>query len=139
MSEQNFGHAMKHTPPQRLLPVLQVLKRVYLFWFDCYGKLPKTHRYSLGKRIDDLFVETIEMIFTATFLKPEEKLPYVKIAIRKCDGIKFFLLILFETNSLEQKRYIALSEPLAEIGRMLGGWHGQLTKQNSPIKMTREK
>jgi len=63
----------------------------------------------------------------------------VKVAIRKCDAIKFLLLILFETNSLEQKRYITLSESLDEIGRMLGGWHGQLTKQNSPDKNTGEK
>lgn len=127
-------------PPLNYPPVLQMLKRAYVFWVVCYEKLPKTHRYSLGKRVDDLFVETIEMVFTATFLKPEEKLPYVKVAIRKCDAIKFFLLILFETDSLEQKRFIALSEPLSEIGNMLGGWHGQLlTKQNSPNKNTGEK
>ena len=126
------------------MPVLQVLKRTYLYWFECYNKLPKTHRYSIGKRIDDLFVEAIEMIFTATFLKQEEKLPYVKVAIRKCDAIKFFMLILFETNSLEQNTYIALSEPLNEVGKMLGGWYGQLTKsvsqkQNSPNETSGEK
>lgn len=130
-------------PPQRLLPVLQILKRTYLFWFECYEKLPKTTKYSIGQRVDTLFVETIEMIFTAAFLKPEEKLPYVKVAIRKCDAIKFFLLIIFETNTMEQNKFIALSEPLAEVGRMLGGWHGQLTKhpqkQNSPNNAVGEK
>jgi len=114
-----------------------------LFWVDCYNKLPKTHRYSIGKRIDDLFVVAIEMIFTATFLKQEEKLPYVKVAIRKCDAIKFFILILFETNSLEQNTFIALSAPLTEVGKMLGGWHGQLAKpaqkQNSPNETSGEK
>jgi hypothetical protein len=80
------------------------------------------------------------MIFTAAFLKPEEKLPYVKTAVRKCDAIKFFLLLLFESNSLEQQKYLALSEPLDEVGRMLGGWYGQLiTKQNSPNKQLGEK
>lgn len=118
--------------------MLQVLKRSYIFWFNCYDKLPKVHRYSLGKRIDNLFVEAIEMIFTATFLKQDEKLPYVKVAIRKCDAIKFFLLILFETDSLKQNSYIMLSESLDEVGRMLGGWHGSLVKpeqkQNSTEK-----
>ena len=79
------------------------------------------------------------MIFTATFLKLEEKIPYVKVAIQKCDAIKFFLLLLFESDSLEQKKYISLSEPLDEVGRMLGGWHGQLVKQNSPVKTSGEK
>jgi len=120
---------------------LQVIKRIYLFWFECYGKLPKTAKYSLGQKIDTLFVELIEMIFTAAFLKPEEKLPYVKVAIRKCDAIKFFLLILFETHTMEQNRYLSLSEPMIEVSKMLGGWHGQLTKskQNSPNRFAGEK
>ena len=32
------------------------------------------------------------------------------------------------------KKYISLSVQLDEIGKMLGGWNGQLTKQNSPKK-----
>ena len=38
------------------------------------------------------------------------------------------------TKSLDDKKYIALSVKLDEAGRMLGGWNGQLTKQNSPKK-----
>jgi hypothetical protein len=96
--------------------------------------LPKTHRYSLGQRIDTLFIETIESVSVASFLVREEKLPYVKVAIRKMDAAKILLMILWETKSLDDKKYIALSEPLDEIGKMLGGWIGQLIKQNSPMK-----
>jgi len=39
---------------------------------------------------------------------------------------------LWETKSLDNKKYIALSEELNEVGRMLGGWYGQLKKQTSP-------
>jgi hypothetical protein len=48
-------------------------------------------------------------------------------------------MILWETKSLDNKKYIALSGPLDEIGRMLGGWNGQLTKQNSPAARPGEK
>ncbi len=64
----------------------------------------------------------------------EEKLPYVRLAIRKVDTLKIFLMILWETKSLDNKKYIALSLKIDEIGRMLGGWNGQLQKQNSPNK-----
>ncbi|QQR78370.1 MAG: four helix bundle protein [Candidatus Moraniibacteriota bacterium] len=94
--------------------------------------LPKTHRHSLGSRIDDLFVETIEGIATAAFLSPVEKLPYVKYGVRKLDTLKILLMILWETKSLDDKKYIALSERLNEIGRMLGGWQGQLQKKTLP-------
>lgn len=55
----------------------------------------------------------------------------MRLAIRKLDTLKILLLILWETKSLDTKKYAALSIPLEEIGRMLGGWNGQLVKQNS--------
>lgn len=131
-------HTSKNTPP-RLLPVLQKLKEAYILWFDSYRILPKTHRYSLGKRIDDLFVASIEAVSQAGFLSSEKKLPYVQYAIRKVDTIKVFLMILWETKSLDDKKYLALSLRLDEIGRMLGGWSGQIVKQNSPDRQSGEK
>ncbi len=131
-----------HTPkvtPQSLLPVLERIKSAYMQWFQYLGILPKIHRYSLGLKIDTLFVEIIEAVAVATFLSREEKLPYVRIAIRKVDTIKVLLLILWETKSLDNKKYIALSLKLDEVGKMLGGWSGQLTKQNSPNAKSREK
>lgn len=78
-----------------------------------------------------MFIEAIEAIVSATFLSKSEKQPWVRLAIRKLDTLKVLLLILWETKSLDTKKYAALSLPLEEIGKMLGGWNGQLTKQNS--------
>jgi hypothetical protein len=114
------------------LPVLQKLKEAYLFWYQNYSILPKTHRYSLGEKIDKLFIDAIEATITANFLSPKEKILYVRLATRKLDALKIFLMILWETRSFDNKKYIALSEKLNETGKMLGGWSGQLQKQNSP-------
>lgn len=72
------------------------------------------------------------MISAAAFLPKHEKLPYLRTAIRKCDAIKLLLLVLWESKSLDTKKYAALSVPMDEIGRMLGGWQGQLTKNSTP-------
>jgi len=69
---------------------------------------------------------------TASFLPRQDKLPYVRLAIIKVDTLKILLMILWETKSLDNKKYIALSAKIEEIGKMIGGWHGQLQKQNSP-------
>ncbi len=108
-------------------------------WFEYYQTLPKIHRYTLGSRIDNLLVEMIEAISVASFTPRQEKLPSVRFAIRKGDTAKVLLLILWETKSLDNKKYIALSEKIEEIGKMLGGWHGQLVKQNSPNQTVGEK
>ena len=93
----------------------------------------------MGQKVDSLFTDTIEAIAQASFLVKEEKTPYVRLAIRKVDTLKVFLLILWETKSLDNKKYVALSNPLDEIGKMLGGWLGQLDKQNSLNLKSREK
>jgi hypothetical protein len=126
----------EHDPTKRfhseLLPLLQRTKTLYLLWFGYYQTLPKPHRHTLGQRIDTLFIEMIEAISAAAFLMREQKLPYVRLAIRKQDTLKLLLMILWEANSLDTTKYVALSAPLEEIGKMLGGWNGQLQKQNSP-------
>jgi hypothetical protein len=104
-------------------------------WYEYYHTLPKLHRYTLGSKIDTLFVESMEMIAVASFLPRGEKTPYVRAGIRKIDVLKILLMILWETKSLDNKKYITLSLKIDEVGKMLGGWNGQLQKQNSPIKM----
>lgn len=119
-------------PPPRLLPVLERAKTAYILWYSYYQTLPKTHRYTLGSRIDALFVDVIEAMTAASFLARGEKQPLVRLAIRKLDTLKVFLMVLWETKSLDHKKYAALSAPLDEIGKMLGGWNGQLAKENAP-------
>jgi hypothetical protein len=104
------------------------VKSAYLLWFGYYQTIPKTHRHTIGQRIDNIFIEIIEAIATASFLGRNEKLPYVKRAIQKTDTQKILLMILWETKSLNNKEYIVLSVKVDEIGKMLGGWNGQLSK-----------
>ena len=131
-------HTTNVTPPLRLLPLLEKIKAVYVLWYGYYQTIPKVHRYSLGQRVDTLFVEIIEATAIAAYLPKLEKIPYVRIAIRKLDTVKILLLIMWEVESLQDKQYIVLSKPLDEIGRMFGGWAGQLAK-NSPANRAREK
>ena len=116
------------------MPVLEKIKHAYGLWHCYHELLPKTQKYSLGNRIDKLFIESIEATVTAAFLPPTEKLPWVRLALRKTDTKQVLLQILWETKSLEEKHYITIATELVDIGRDLGGWNGQLTKQNSPIK-----
>lgn len=125
------------TPPrsnlqEKLLPILQKIKSVYIFWYTIYHTVPKTHRYTLAIKIDNLSIEIIEMVSSASFVKKEDKIPYLRTAIRKSDTLKVLLLVLWETRSIDTKKYELLSMPIDEIGRMLGGWLGQTEKQNSP-------
>lgn len=131
LARREHPHTHTHTG---ILPVLGKVKDAYVLWHSYGSDLPKSQRNSFGYRIDSLFVEVIEAIAAASFLSPQEKHPYVRLSIRKLDALKVLFMILWEAKSLDDKKYIALSVKLDEIGRNLGGWSGQLTKQNSPAK-----
>lgn len=119
--------------------MLGKLISAYKLWHEYLPHFPKTARYTLGEKIDTLFVDAVEVISIATFLTKDEKSPFVRKAIVKLDTLKIFLKIAWEINALETKKYITLSEALYEPGRMLGGWHNQLIKQNSPDIKPKEK
>ena len=113
---------------------MEKIKSVYLLWHNIHIILPQSNRYTLGNRIDKLFIEIIEATATASFLNKEERIPYVRVSMRKLDTLKIMLMVLWETKSISDKKYVALSVPLDEVGKMLGGWYNHLIKQNSPTK-----
>ncbi|MDO8579789.1 MAG: four helix bundle protein [bacterium] len=104
----------------------------YKLWHEYIVTFSKTSRYTLGETIDKYFLQTIENILIASFLQIREKQPFIKKAIVSLDALKFFLFMAWETETIDDKKYIALSEPLSLAGKMLGGWYGQIVKQNSP-------
>lgn len=132
MSELNSMHTAKRTPPPRLLPVLERAKRAYCLWSEYHLSFPKSKRYTLGERIDNLFVDVIEAMASASFLPKGDKEPHIRFAIRKLDTLKIFLMVAWETKALDTKKYGALSEIVEEIGKQLGGWYGQLKREAAP-------
>lgn len=109
---------------------------IYRTWHEYIRHFPKDFRYSLGTKIDSLFLEVIEAIFMASILIKGQKLPHIQKASIKLDMLKFFLQVAWESKAIDSKRYITFSSQLAEIGRMLGGWQKQIIniEKGNPAK-----
>lgn len=120
------------TYPQANLPILQKLTQAYKLWQNYVRNFPKDLRYTLGGKIDSLFIETTEAIFSASYSVREQKLPHLRQASLKLDLLKFFLQLAWECKALDNKKFVNLSEHLAEIGRMLGGWQKQILAKRNP-------
>jgi len=95
---------------------------IYKLWHEFLPHFPKSSRYTLGQKIDSLFLEVIENTIKAGYSSKIEKEIFLKRASVKLDLLKFFLQVAWEIKSLDNKRYIRLSEKLDEVGKMLGGW-----------------
>ncbi|MBU3895869.1 four helix bundle protein [Patescibacteria group bacterium] len=126
MAQLNFhsqnNYSSKPPPSHFSLSIIQKLTQVYKLWHGYLPDFPKDSRYTLGAKVDSLFLGVIEEIIKASSSDKTEKLIFLKTASVKLDLLKFFLQITWEIESLDNKKYIRLSEKLGEIGKMLGGW-----------------
>ena len=76
----------------------------------------------MGARVDNLFTDCLELSLYAGYTEKKEKLIVIKKLSVKFDALKFFLKLLWEIRALDNKKFTSISVPLAEVGKMIGGW-----------------
>ena len=133
MAQNIFHKNSSFNPPPKKKERISILQRIttaYEIWDSYSQEIPKKSRYTIGGKIDLLFIEIIELVFKASYLKPELKIPLVKETSMELNLLKLFIQILWERKILDNNKYTIISELLDTTGQMLGGWLRQLEKQN---------
>lgn len=115
-------------------------KEAYQFWLILHRNFPKTERYGLGRKIDLLFLEILELSFTSAFLPPDPKIILLGKIISRLDILKFFSQLAWENKLIPNEKYLELSQKLEEIGCQLGAWRkGLINKNKTPAEFAGEK
>jgi hypothetical protein len=112
------------------LPILEKLLAAYKIWQKFLPNIPRLSRYTLAKRIDNLFLELLESILILGYSGKLIKNKIIHSASRKLDLLKFLFRVGWEIKAIDNKKYINISKSLTEIGKMLGGWQKQI--KNTP-------
>jgi hypothetical protein len=98
--------------------------------------MPRVSRYTTGARIENHFLDLLELIYKAYYASMENKNAVIVQSISKNDIIKYLLQIAFENKLVKEKEYLALSSKLHEVGKILGGWKkGIEVKLKTPTKI----
>ncbi len=92
--------------------------------------MPKTDRYSLGQNIDGLLLEIMELLFAANAMNDGRKLETLNLIDLKLKILKTLVRLAFDSQAINENKYLILIENILEIGRMLGGWLKEIRKQN---------
>ncbi len=95
--------------------------------------IPKNARYTIGSRIENKFLDLLEISYRAYFTEKEKKLEYIIKCILILDILKFLLHVAWEGKFISHAHYGTLGEKLDEIGKMFGGWKKGL-EQKTPTK-----
>ena len=132
----------KTPPPQfnrpKLITVVLKLKNSYNTWQKYLVQFPKSHRFTIGSKIDCVFLDCIELSFLASYSTNSDKVKIVSQAITKLDLLKLLIQLAWETKCLSHNKYGEISLPLDEIGKMLGGWKRQLLNKTPAGKSAGE-
>lgn len=84
--------------------------------------IPKGSRYTIGARIEQKFLDLLELAYVAYFTERERKAEKITACIMVLDTLKFLIAVAWEGKLVSHRHYESVSVTLDEVGRMLGGW-----------------
>jgi hypothetical protein len=97
-----------------------------LIWINIVPHIPKGSRYTLGSRIENKFLDLLELSYIAYFTEKEKKMEKISECILSLDTLKFLVSIAWEGKVISHKHFRDVALKLEEVGKMFGGWKNSL-------------
>jgi hypothetical protein len=104
---------------------IPIFKKTYELYKEIYSlrdSVSRQDRYTVWQRCENIILDILESILSASQLPKLEKLPTLERASLKLNFLRVFIRLMKEIKSIDIKKYVLLEESVNEIGRMLGGW-----------------
>lgn len=98
--------------------------------------IAKGSRYTIGSRIENKFLDLLELSYIAYFTERERKVQKISECILALDTLKFLLSVAWEGNIISNKHYEDVALKLTEVGKMFGGWKKNV---DNPAKQNRDR
>ena len=111
--------------------ILSKVKDGYLLWASIVPHIPKTGRFTIGTRIENKFLDLLELSHTTYFSEKTKKAEKIEACIFTLDIIKYLITTSWEAKSISNKHYENIALKLSEIGKIFWGWKKSL---DSPHK-----
>ena len=98
--------------------ICEFYKQIYLI----SPQITKKDRYGIYLKIENLCLEVINLLITASLEIRNNKLPILNSARINIEVLKRLIRITYELNVIGNKKYIKLEADLQEISKMTNGW-----------------
>lgn len=104
------------------MPILSQLSTLYEKVHKLVFTFPKYERYSLGEKIQDALLISMEFSVIANGASKFEKEKLLLRLNAKIELLKVLFRIALNCQMIETKTYLEIQERLQEIGKMTQGW-----------------
>lgn len=88
-------------------------------------RFPKSQRFVTTKRLQDAVLDLHESLHDANARTGQTRLHHLEAADAHLDKLRVYLRLAHRWRWLTDGQYRHVSEMVAEIGRLLGGWKRQ--------------
>jgi|SRR3989338_6398672 len=121
-SSSKPGHTHTHTDSIFDIPIFSKLYEFYKETYEVLKKFPQRERYTLGQKIENIILESFELISKINRAEKSKKLELLETINAKFDLEKVLIRLAKDNKCLDSKTYFRLQESLQELGRMTGGF-----------------
>ena len=91
---------------------------------------PRMQRHTVTKRLLDAVLNFLERLVDANNRRGHQRLTFLQAADAELDKVRFYLRLAHHWHWMNDSKYQHASTLIAELGRLLGGWH-RLTRQQA--------
>ncbi|TSC91202.1 MAG: hypothetical protein CEN90_584 [Parcubacteria group bacterium Licking1014_17] len=97
-----------------------------MLWMSIIPHIAKGARRTIGARIENKFLDLLELTYTAYFTPKEQKVLKISECIFVRDTLTFLISVAWSGKLISNQHYEEVAIKLEEIGKMFGGWKGSL-------------
>ncbi len=97
-----------------------------MIWMNIVPHIPRGARFTIGTRIENKFLDLLELTYISYFTEKEKKSERLSECILVLDTLKFLISVAWEGKLISNKHLEEVSGKLGEVGRMFGGWKKNL-------------
>jgi len=101
-------------------PSLEKMYQFLLWLMPTVEKFPRSHKFSLGERIQNAALDILEGLVEASYRRDRQAL-LVQVNM-KLEKLRILLRLATDLHCMDMRRYEFSARALDEIGRMVGGW-----------------
>jgi 23S rRNA-intervening sequence protein len=93
----------------------------FLVWLaPTLEKFPRSHKFTIGDRIEALALDVLEALIEATYTR--DRAQHLRRANLGIEKLRFLIRIAADLRLLDQRRYEHAARTLDDTGRLIGGW-----------------
>ena len=83
-------------------------------------KFPRSQKFTLGDRIVNLSLDTLDVLIEATYTR--KRLPLLQKANVQLEKLRYLIRLCHDFKLLSSKQYAYISNEINEVGKLVGGW-----------------